>query len=386
MFGLDEWMAGMSGGGSIASSCSRPRCSASVTQRIRPHRGCPTPGRLGTRPLGRRAAHLGAWRGRSRRDAGGLWRSDPRRGALSPGGRPTWSRDRGRGVIALLSPFGFSSGGVMAHSPRSEIGDHNHPVRSRRVRHRARPRHGGARGSAAPRGDSFAGGGGRRLARACAVHRGLDDDRDDGVRRGAGTRGSQDVVSAAPALGVASLSFGARGRGVEPCAVSVLSRTRDCQARAWHSDLQSAPREHPRSRAHHRRRRPSRGLLEEKLRRGPLRVKLGIDPTPLDIHLGFALRARGGGVPGRGTRRGAHRRRLHRPHRRSVWQVDERNARSSPTTSSTPTRRRSQRRHSGSSTAIERRSGTTASGWRLCQDAGRRAAHADVDRRAAPRA
>ena len=61
------------------------------------------------------------------------------------------------------------------------------------------------------------------------------------------------------------------------------------------------------------------GELERRLARGkPLRVKLGIDPTAPDIHLGHVGRAREAApVPGRRARRRDDHRRLHGPGRRS---------------------------------------------------------------------
>ena len=66
------------------------------------------------------------------------------------------------------------------------------------------------------------------------------------------------------------------------------------------------------------------GGLEEKLKLGrPLRVKLGVDPTSPDVHLGFALRARAAGrLPARGPPGRPDRRRLHGPDRRPVGALE----------------------------------------------------------------
>ena len=60
------------------------------------------------------------------------------------------------------------------------------------------------------------------------------------------------------------------------------------------------------------------GRLAQQLAQGrPLRVKLGIDPTAPDIHLGHVVVLdEAAPVPGRGPHRGADRRRLHGPDRR----------------------------------------------------------------------
>ena len=105
------------------------------------------------------------------------------------------------------------------------------------------------------------------------------------------------------------------------------------------------------------------GGLERKLALGrPLRVKLGIDPTAPDIHLGL----HGGApeaprVPGSGAHGRADHRRLHRPGRGSQRPLgdasDDRRRRRS-----TPTARRSRSRRSRSWTPGGSRCASTASG------------------------
>ena len=105
------------------------------------------------------------------------------------------------------------------------------------------------------------------------------------------------------------------------------------------------------------------GALEEKLKLGrPLRVKLGVDPTAPDIHLGFAFALENlRRVPGRRPPGRPHRRRLHRrigdPSGRSIERpVLARRGARRERAAVLPTRR------SGSSTASAPRCGSTANG------------------------
>ena len=95
--------------------------------------------------------------------------------------------------------------------------------------------------------------------------------------------GARETLLLAGGLSALAGARRAGGAGDAPSAAPEPSRAR----------VRSAPREHGRTRPP----RPSthvdvlpRGLLAEKLRRGmPLRVKLGIDPTAPDIHLGVRV-------------------------------------------------------------------------------------------------
>ena len=105
------------------------------------------------------------------------------------------------------------------------------------------------------------------------------------------------------------------------------------------------------------------GALEAKLKLGrPLRIKLGIDPTSPDLHLGFAFALENlRRVPGGGPRDRPHRRRLHGADRRPVGPLGgaagprRRGARREREASSSS-------RRTGSSTRSARPSASTASG------------------------